>query len=88
MPALLLAVGSRAPDGRFMTWNVNSLLMRLKKNREEVAAFLSAFDPDYIAMQVGNPGVMDGHAGTCLACCLNCHSAERDMEAGSCFQWV
>lgn len=36
---------------KFMSWNANSLLLRLKKNRTEIADFVQRLDPDVIAIQ-------------------------------------
>uniref|UniRef100_A0A0D6R9B5 DNA-(apurinic or apyrimidinic site) endonuclease n=1 Tax=Araucaria cunninghamii TaxID=56994 RepID=A0A0D6R9B5_ARACU len=36
---------------KFMSWNANSLLLRMKKNRSEVADFVQQLDPDVIAIQ-------------------------------------
>lgn len=45
-------VHASAPEPlRFMTWNVNSLLLRLKNNKEEVFRFIENVDPDVIALQ-------------------------------------
>ncbi|XP_024364248.1 DNA-(apurinic or apyrimidinic site) endonuclease [Physcomitrium patens] len=36
---------------KFMSWNTNSFLLRLKTNREEVLSLLRRLDPDVIAIQ-------------------------------------
>ncbi|CAM8932259.1 unnamed protein product [Rhodiola kirilowii] len=36
---------------KFVTWNANSLLLRVKNNWPEVCKFVSEFDPDVIAIQ-------------------------------------
>ncbi|KAJ7515362.1 hypothetical protein O6H91_22G011400 [Diphasiastrum complanatum] len=36
---------------KFMSWNANSLLLRLKKNREELMGLVQRLDPDIIAIQ-------------------------------------
>lgn len=36
---------------RFMSWNANSLILRLKNNLEEITGFLKRLDPDVIAIQ-------------------------------------
>ncbi|GLJ16546.1 hypothetical protein SUGI_0283090 [Cryptomeria japonica] len=46
-------VGSGKEPLVFMSWNANSLLLRLKKNRTELADFIQQLDPDVIAIQVG-----------------------------------
>lgn len=37
---------------KFMSWNTNSFLLRLKNNREEFFSLLRRLDPDVIAIQV------------------------------------
>ena len=37
---------------KFLSWNTNSFLLRLKTNREEVFSLLRRLDPDVIAIQV------------------------------------
>lgn len=37
---------------KFVTWNANSLLLRVKNNWAEFSKFVSNFDPDIIAIQV------------------------------------
>lgn len=37
---------------KFVTWNANSLLLRVKNNWPEFSKFVSSFDPDVIAIQV------------------------------------
>lgn len=37
---------------KFVTWNANSLLLRVKNNWPEFAKFVSDLDPDVIAIQV------------------------------------
>ena len=37
---------------KFVTWNANSLLLRVKNNWNEFSEFVSSFDPDVIAIQV------------------------------------
>ncbi|XP_057823454.1 DNA-(apurinic or apyrimidinic site) endonuclease isoform X1 [Cryptomeria japonica] len=44
-------VGSGKEPLVFMSWNANSLLLRLKKNRTELADFIQQLDPDVIAIQ-------------------------------------
>jgi hypothetical protein len=52
--------GGYAADGKtkkrepnkFMAWNVNSFLVRLKSNRDEVLFLLHRLDPDVIAIHV------------------------------------
>lgn len=39
---------------KFLTWNANSLLLRMKNNWIEFSKFVENFDPDVIAIQV-NP---------------------------------
>lgn len=36
---------------KFMTWNANSLLLRVKNNWSEFSNFITTFDPDVIAIQ-------------------------------------
>eukprot|EP01018_Ginkgo_biloba_P023207 Gb_34536 [translate_table: standard] len=45
------AEGSRKEPLKFMSWNANSFLLRLKKNRSELADFVQRLDPDVIAIQ-------------------------------------
>jgi len=52
--------GGYAADGgaekrepsKFMAWNANSFLLRLKSDRDEVLSLLLRLDPDVIAIQV------------------------------------
>lgn len=44
----------RREPTKFMSWNTNSFLLRLKNNREEVLALLGRLDPDVIAIQVSH----------------------------------
>lgn len=37
---------------RFLSWNANSFLLRLKNNRTEFVDLIRSFDPDVIAIQV------------------------------------
>lgn len=37
---------------KFLTWNANSFLLRVKNNWPEFTTFVSSFDPDVIAIQV------------------------------------
>lgn len=37
---------------KFVTWNANSLLLRVKNNWPEFSKFVTNFDPDVIAIQV------------------------------------
>jgi len=37
---------------KFMTWNANSLLLRVKNNWPEFTNLVTTFDPDVIAIQV------------------------------------
>lgn len=37
---------------KFVTWNANSLLLRVKNNWPEICKFVSDIDPDVIAIQV------------------------------------
>lgn len=37
---------------KFLTWNANSFLLRVKNNWPEFTKFLQEFDPDVIAIQV------------------------------------
>lgn len=37
---------------RFLTWNANSFLLRVKNNWPEFSNFITGFDPDVIAIQV------------------------------------
>lgn len=43
--------GTREPL-KFVTWNANSLLLRVKNNWPEFTNFVSDLDPDVIAIQV------------------------------------
>jgi hypothetical protein len=36
---------------KFMTWNANSLFLRVKNNWSEFSNFITTFDPDVIAIQ-------------------------------------
>ncbi|KAG6542858.1 hypothetical protein Mapa_015762 [Marchantia paleacea] len=40
---------------RFLSWNANSFLLRLKNNRTEFVDLIRSFDPDVIAIQVRLP---------------------------------
>lgn len=44
--------GKREPL-KFVTWNANSLLLRVKNNWPEFTKFVTDIDPDVIAIQVG-----------------------------------
>jgi hypothetical protein len=54
------ALSQAAADGgaekrepsKFMAWNANSFLLRLKSDRDEVLSLLHRLDPDVIAIQV------------------------------------
>lgn len=37
---------------KFVTWNANSFLLRVKNDWSELSKFVSDFDPDVIAIQV------------------------------------
>ena len=37
---------------KFLTWNANSLLLRVKNNWPDFSNFVTTFDPDVIAIQV------------------------------------
>lgn len=37
---------------KFLTWNANSFLLRVKNDWSEFSKFISDFDPDVIAVQV------------------------------------
>lgn len=37
---------------KFMTWNANSFLLRVKNDWPEFTSFVTRFDPDIIAIQV------------------------------------
>lgn len=37
---------------KFLTWNANSFLLRIKNNWPEFTKFITTFDPDVIAIQV------------------------------------
>nr|GMD32951.1 DNA-(apurinic or apyrimidinic site) lyase [Ipomoea batatas] len=37
---------------KFLTWNANSFLLRIKNNWPEFINFVETFDPDVIAIQV------------------------------------
>lgn len=37
---------------KFLTWNANSLLLRVKNNWPEFTKFVTSFDPDVISIQV------------------------------------
>lgn len=39
---------------KFVTWNANSFLLRVKNDWSELSKFVSDFDPDVIAIQVGD----------------------------------
>lgn len=40
---------------KFLTWNANSFLLRVKNDFPDFSNFISAFDPDIIAIQVTLP---------------------------------
>jgi hypothetical protein len=54
--ALSQAAGDGGAEKRepskFMAWNANSFLLRLKSDRDEVLSLLHRLDPDVIAIQV------------------------------------
>jgi hypothetical protein len=37
---------------KFLTWNANSFLLRVKNDWPELTKFVTSFDPDVIAIQV------------------------------------
>lgn len=37
---------------KFVTWNANSFLLRVKNDWSDLSKFVSGFDPDVIAIQV------------------------------------
>lgn len=37
---------------KFLTWNANSFLLRVKNNLPDFTKFITTFDPDVIAIQV------------------------------------
>lgn len=39
---------------KFVTWNANSFLLRVKNDWSELSKLVSDFDPDVIAIQVGD----------------------------------
>lgn len=46
------ASASKAEPLKFLTWNANSLLLRVKNNWAEFSKFIQTLDPDVIAIQV------------------------------------
>lgn len=67
------AVSSPKKDGesekreplKFLTWNANSLLLRVKNNWSEFSNFIAEFDPDIIAIQVNFSVINAGHLRDC-----------------------
>eukprot|EP00897_Mesotaenium_endlicherianum_P004483 jgi/Mesen1/4062/ME000213S03085 len=59
-------LGSRDPC-RFMSWNANSFLIRMKNNQEEFVAFVKKFDPDVITRALSNPPLSEYQAWWSLA---------------------
>jgi hypothetical protein len=45
-------VEEKGEPSKFMTWNANSFLLRIKNNWPEFTNFVTTFDPDVIAIQV------------------------------------
>lgn len=43
--------GKKEPT-KFVTWNANSFLLRVKNDWSDLSKFVSDFDPDVIAIQV------------------------------------
>lgn len=43
---------NKGEPSKFMTWNANSFLLRVKNNWPEFTKLVTSFDPDVIAIQV------------------------------------
>lgn len=50
---------------KFMTWNANSFLLRVKNNWPDFTNLITTFDPDLIAIQVLSPFVYFLSLHTC-----------------------
>lgn len=46
--------GTKKEPLKFLTWNANSFLLRVKNNWPEFTNFVTSFDPDVIAIQVSS----------------------------------
>ena len=84
-PAAAGAGGEEGSPGeeprKFLTWNANSLLLRMKSDWPAFSQFVARLDPDVICIQVSDLGFRFG--GSSFVCGLICNAA-RSSERSVC----